>query len=295
MKHLLDSFPSSTLLSYDLDNVTDDQGTMQDYTEIKIGNAHDVFIRAANGDRNAQKILNETVDALSVLCINLCRILDPDYIIIGGGMSQAGETLLSLLKSNFRRRSWTILNDEVKIVLANNAEHSGIIGAALLASSCHYATQDIDWKKNNRIEAKIVTATQQIKEKSEENLNNLCSSSTFEGNSSLSPMVDDLSEDRRIAGNSSVEKLTMDYGSPLLNNTKGLKNPVNMTVRLLCFTGSLSLLSASIAAYLLLSRKEEMMESDMLQKRISSNFLQYFSVVGQLCVASYSLYLIRKA
>ena len=108
-------------------------------------------------------------------------------------------------------------------------------------------------------------------------------------------MVDDLSEDRRIAGNSSVEKLTMDYGSPLLNNTKGLKNPVNMTVRLLCFTGSLSLLSASIAAYLLLSRKEEMMESDMLQKRISSNFLQHFSVVGQLCVASYSLYLIRKA
>ena len=268
--------------------------TKPNYTEIKIGNASDVFARAANGEETAQKILNETVDALSVLCINLCRILDPDFIIIGGGMSHAGDTLLSLLKSNFKSRSWTILDDEVQIVLANNAEHSGIIGAAMLASSSHHAAQNIV-RKDNRIENGIVILPQQLKAKYEEGPNYLCSSSASGGDCSVSHMVDDLNKDRRITGHSSEEKHTTDHGSPIPNNMEQNKNKVDMTVRLLCFTGSLSLLSASIAAYLSLGRKEECLESDMIQKRTSSIFLQHLLVVGQLCVASYSLYLIQKA
>ena len=274
--------------------MTDDLVTKPDYTEIEIGNASDVFARAANGDENAQKILNETVDALSVLCINLCRILDPDFIIIGGGMSHAGDTLLSLLKSKFKSRSWTILDDEVQIVLANNAEHAGIIGAAMLASSSYHAAQDIV-RKDNRIENGIVILPEQLKGKSEEGLNYLCCSSASGGDCPVSHMVDDLNKDRTITGHSSEEKHTTDHGSPIPNNIKKKKKMVDMTVRLLCFTGSLSVLSASIAAYLSLGRKEERLESDMIQKRTSSIFLQHLSVIGQLCVASCSFYLMRKA
>ena len=120
------------------DNVIDDLVTSYGYAEIDAGNAVDVFTRAAEGDKKAQKILDETAEALAILCINICRILDPEFIIIGGGMSQAGDTLLSLINCYFQKKSWTILDDTVRIILAKNASNSGIIGSALYASSCYY-------------------------------------------------------------------------------------------------------------------------------------------------------------
>lgn len=32
---------------------------------------------------SAQNIINETAEVLSVLCINICRMLDPEFIVIG--------------------------------------------------------------------------------------------------------------------------------------------------------------------------------------------------------------------
>ena len=122
--------------------MTDDLVTQYDSVEIEMGGAVDVFTRAAGGDSSARQILDETAEALSILCINICRILDPEFIIIGGGMSRAGDSLLSLLHLHFRRRAWTILDDEVKIVLSQQGEHAGVIGAALHASACYYNIQD---------------------------------------------------------------------------------------------------------------------------------------------------------
>jgi len=60
----------------------------------KIG-AKEVFEFAACGDEVAIRILDKTCECLAVMCINLCRVVDPQVIILGGGMSKAGNYFVS--------------------------------------------------------------------------------------------------------------------------------------------------------------------------------------------------------
>ena len=124
----------------------------------------DVFTRYLAGDKKAEKIINETAESLSILCINISRILDPEYIIIGGGMSLAGDVFLNLILSNFQKRSWTVLDDNVRIVLASNGKNAGIIGAALHGSICNNDTQkDLMTESSVHHYDKIVTSSEQEK------------------------------------------------------------------------------------------------------------------------------------
>ena len=106
-----------------------------DKNKAVINGAKEVFQRAQNGDQVAQVVLNETYECLAILCINLCRIIDPDVIIIGGGMALAGDVLLSSVKDYFVRRSWSVMKDSVVLVLGSNATQAGIIGAAMAAKN----------------------------------------------------------------------------------------------------------------------------------------------------------------
>lgn len=131
-----------------------------------MGGAVDVFTRYLAGDKKAEKIINETAESLSILCINISRILDPEYIIIGGGMSLAGDVFLNLILSNFQKRSWTVLDDNVRIVLASNSKNAGIIGAALHGSICNKDTQkDLMIESGVHHYDKIVTSSEQEKVK----------------------------------------------------------------------------------------------------------------------------------
>lgn len=68
------------------------------------------------------------------MVVNLCRIVDPEVIVFGGGLSQAGEPLLSAIRKYVAQRTWKILPTDVKIVQACS-ENAGIVGAALAAQN----------------------------------------------------------------------------------------------------------------------------------------------------------------
>lgn len=51
--------------------------------------AADVFDMASKGDEVAAAIVNETCGYLGLACLNICRLLDPDAILLTGGMAQA--------------------------------------------------------------------------------------------------------------------------------------------------------------------------------------------------------------
>ena len=54
----------------------------------KLGNevldARTVFEKAAAGDELATKIVEETAEHLAILCINICRVIDPATIFFAG-------------------------------------------------------------------------------------------------------------------------------------------------------------------------------------------------------------------
>jgi formate/nitrite transporter len=55
----------------------------------------DIFDAAAAGDMAAKEILEIVYDQLAQFLANVCNVVDPEIVVIGGGVSKAGEPLLS--------------------------------------------------------------------------------------------------------------------------------------------------------------------------------------------------------
>lgn len=51
--------------------------------------AADVFAMAKQGDEVAIEVVEDTCDYLGLACVNICRVLDPDAILLTGGLSKA--------------------------------------------------------------------------------------------------------------------------------------------------------------------------------------------------------------
>jgi glucokinase len=94
--------------------------------------SHHVGQAAEAGDAVASEIMRETLDALAYWLGNIIDLLEPDVIVIGGGVSS---TLAPHLSEIRRRWKGAIVNpwlDQIPMVLARYGEDSGIAGAAAL-------------------------------------------------------------------------------------------------------------------------------------------------------------------
>ncbi|MEU8523982.1 ROK family transcriptional regulator [Streptomyces sp. NPDC048629] len=73
-----------------------------------VGEGHDIaplFAAAAAGDPHALAVVDEVADRFARGLATLLLILDPGRVVIGGGVSQAGETLLGPLRRHLRGRT----------------------------------------------------------------------------------------------------------------------------------------------------------------------------------------------
>ena len=91
--------------------------------------ARDVQHAAGEGDRLAKEVWAEAVECLAVACVNLARVLDPELIVLGGGMAKAGEALMRPLRERFRRLHWTLAQPRTRLALAELGNDAGVIGA----------------------------------------------------------------------------------------------------------------------------------------------------------------------
>eukprot|EP00752_Nemacystus_decipiens_P009566 g8546.t1 len=99
--------------------------------------AADVFAMAKQGDEVAVRVVEETCDYLGLACVNICRMLDPDAILLTGGLSKA-EGLVDKVRSAFSSKGWNVLPHECEIDVASTCVAAGVIGAAG-AASCEYS------------------------------------------------------------------------------------------------------------------------------------------------------------
>jgi len=100
-------------------------------------NAKMVFQAAAKGDDIAKKVVEESAMYLGIGIANIVNLLNPELIILGGGVSMAGEALLSPVRAEVKRRALKDTFACVKIVLAKLADKAGVIGAAGIAYHAH--------------------------------------------------------------------------------------------------------------------------------------------------------------
>ena len=99
--------------------------------------AADVAQHAKKGDAFAFSIWDETCSLLALACINISRIVDPQVIVIGGGMAAAGKFLIDSIEKHRRENWWKMTPLTAKIVLAKLGNDAGVIGAAGVAKQAH--------------------------------------------------------------------------------------------------------------------------------------------------------------
>ncbi|MCM3111430.1 ROK family glucokinase [Lederbergia lenta] len=97
--------------------------------------AKDVFDAAAKGDKLANEIVELLADYLGIALANSSAILNPEKIVIGGGVSKAGDILLTPLRAKYKKYAFKPIAENTEILLAELGNDAGIVGAAWLAAN----------------------------------------------------------------------------------------------------------------------------------------------------------------
>lgn len=97
---------------------------------LEVENARDVFESA---DPRAAAAIERMVDHLARMLGAATQLLNPDVIVLGGGVAQAGPKLFAPLEQAFARYSLASHRKHLKIVPAALGEQAGVIGAGLEA------------------------------------------------------------------------------------------------------------------------------------------------------------------
>ncbi|MEH7074036.1 ROK family glucokinase [Neobacillus drentensis] len=101
-------------------------------TENGTFTAKDVIDAARNNDRLAKSVMNEVSFHLGFVLASIANTLNPEKIVLGGGVSKAGEFLLNPVKSNFEKYAFSAVRDSTKLALATLGNDAGVLGSAWL-------------------------------------------------------------------------------------------------------------------------------------------------------------------
>ena len=90
----------------------------------------EVFRAASNGDKNAIEILTSAGEALGVSVAFLVNVLDPEMIVVGGGLGTAGGLYWNAFERNCREHIFADNSRGLPIVTATLGVDAGLVGAA---------------------------------------------------------------------------------------------------------------------------------------------------------------------
>ncbi|WP_124057472.1 ROK family glucokinase [Vaginisenegalia massiliensis] len=94
--------------------------------------AKEIFEAAKAGDRFAEIVVNHFCHYLGLACSHVAHILNPQIIVIGGGVSAAGDYLLTKVKEHFEVNCFKQVKESTQIALATLGNDAGLFGAAQL-------------------------------------------------------------------------------------------------------------------------------------------------------------------
>jgi glucokinase len=95
--------------------------------------AEALFHRARLGDEEAQAMVEAMVDRLGATVATAVNILNPQLVVVGGGLAKAGDTLLDPLGRAIRRYALASHAKGLRIEPAALGERAGTVGAGILA------------------------------------------------------------------------------------------------------------------------------------------------------------------
>ena len=94
--------------------------------------AKTVFEAARLGDRLAIQITERAMQYIGIGLANYINLLDPDLIILFGGLTNAGDIFLKKVKEVLRERQMKFAGRQVKLVISQMGENGTAVGSASL-------------------------------------------------------------------------------------------------------------------------------------------------------------------
>ena len=95
---------------------------------VQILTCKDVFDAAAAKDACAQKILEQVYAYMGEFLANICDVVDPEAVVLGGGVSKAGMPLLEGVQRHFEKYVFHAVQP-VRFTLATLGNDAGAYGA----------------------------------------------------------------------------------------------------------------------------------------------------------------------
>lgn len=97
-----------------------------------------VYDAAVRGDAYAAEMMRETARYLGAGVANIINVLNPEMVVIAGGVTHAGDTLFAPLRAEVRRRAFKAAEERCQIVAGGLPGTAGVVGAAAVFKQQHY-------------------------------------------------------------------------------------------------------------------------------------------------------------
>lgn len=101
-----------------------------------------IALAARRGDPLAREIFDTMADCLATTFASVTYLLQPEVIIVGGGVAQSGRILFDPLRRHLRERLHPFFAERIRVIPAVLGEDAGLIGCAVLAFATPTDTRD---------------------------------------------------------------------------------------------------------------------------------------------------------
>ena len=91
-----------------------------------------IFETARKGDKLTKDIVEEAISYLGIAIANIANILNPEMVVLVGGITNEGNKLLIPLRREVKKRAFYSNYKSLKIVIGKLGGNAGVLGAAAL-------------------------------------------------------------------------------------------------------------------------------------------------------------------
>ena len=103
--------------------------TLKERSQYKYKETETLMRDLLAGNQLAKQVFDRSINALAAGICSLINILDPETILLSGGITKANDSLLEPLKQELEKIEWRPQGHAVEIRIAENQEWAGTFGA----------------------------------------------------------------------------------------------------------------------------------------------------------------------
>jgi len=133
----LESFAGSGRIVRRARTLIEEQGKQKEWLAKGLASLDDLTARdlgeaARDGNEIAERAFAEAGEYIGIALAGVINLLNPEIVVIGGGVSNAGEPLFRAIRATVTRRAMALSTKCIEIVPAMFGDDAGVVGAAML-------------------------------------------------------------------------------------------------------------------------------------------------------------------